>query len=80
MGNDDRLVAAVREAAARAGEPTWHLPLPTAYRTLIDSEVADMNNQGTPGQAGALTAGLLLKEFVGNVPWAHLDIAGPARL
>jgi len=79
MGNDDRLVTALREAGARAGEPSWHLPLPSAYRKLIDSEVADMNNQGTPGQAGALTAGLLLKEFVGDVPWAHLDIAGPAR-
>jgi leucyl aminopeptidase len=79
MGNDDRLVAAVRDASARAGEPTWHLPLPAGYRGQIDSEIADMKNIGVPGEAGALTAGLLLEEFVGTTPWVHLDIAGPAR-
>ena len=79
MGNDDRLVAAVRDASSRAGEPTWHLPLPAGYRGQIDSEIADMKNIGAPGEAGALTAGLLLEEFVGSTPWVHLDIAGPAR-
>jgi leucyl aminopeptidase len=79
MGNDDRLVSAVASAAGRAGEPVWHLPLPAGYRPQIASEIADMKNIGVPGQAGALTAGLLLEEFVGSTPWAHLDIAGPAR-
>ncbi len=79
MGNDDRLVASVRAASARAGEPTWHLPLPSGYRSQIDSEIADMKNIGVPGEAGALAAGLLLEEFVARTPWAHLDIAGPAR-
>ncbi|MCU1494069.1 MAG: leucyl aminopeptidase [Acidimicrobiaceae bacterium] len=79
MGNDDRLVAAVGEASRGAGEPSWHLPLPAGYRSHIESEIADMKNIGTPGQAGALSAGLLLEEFVGTTPWVHLDIAGPAR-
>jgi leucyl aminopeptidase len=78
MGNDDRLVAAVQAASARAGEPTWPLPLPKAYRGDIDSEVADMKNISKRG-GGALTAALLLEEFVGDRPWAHLDIAGPSR-
>jgi len=79
MGNDDRLLAQVSAASARAGESTWPLPLPEEYKSHIESEIADMKNTGSPGQAGALTAGLLLAEFVGDTPWAHLDIAGPAR-
>ena len=79
MGNDDRLVARVKDASERSGEPTWHLPLPDEYRRHIDSEVADIKNVGNAGQAGALAAGLFLREFVGQIPWAHLDIAGPAR-
>ncbi len=79
LSNDHRLAEAVRLAGLQAGEPAWPLPLPTEYRSLVDSEVADMQNQGAPGQAGTLTAGLILQEFVGAVPWAHLDIAGPAR-
>ncbi|MGH9072894.1 MAG: leucyl aminopeptidase [Acidimicrobiales bacterium] len=79
MGNHEGLVAQVRAASERAGEPTWTLPLPEEYRKQFESEVADMKNIGAPGQAGALVAGLILSEFVGDVPWAHLDIAGPAR-
>ncbi len=78
MGNHDGWTEQVRGAADRAGEKVWPLPLPPEYRKLLDSEVADMKNVG--GQyGGALTAGLFLREFVGEVPWAHLDIAGPAR-
>ncbi len=79
MGNDDRLIDAIGAASRRAGEPTWPLPLPAGYRSHIDSEVADMKNIGRPGQAGAIAAALLLEEFVGSTPWAHLDIAGPSR-
>jgi leucyl aminopeptidase len=79
MGNDDRLLSAVQAASERAGEPTWRLPLPDAYRSDIDSDVADMKNTGKGRSAGSLTAGLLLQEFVADRPWAHLDIAGPAR-
>jgi leucyl aminopeptidase len=80
MGNDDELVEQVRSAAERAGEPAWPLPLPKDYRKQIDSDVADVKNIGAGRYAGALTAGLFLREFVGGVPWAHLDIAGPARV
>ena len=79
MGNDDRLISAVQAASERAGEATWWLPLPDEYRSDIDSEVADMKNIGKPGSGGALVAALLLKEFVGDRPWVHLDIAGPSR-
>jgi leucyl aminopeptidase len=68
----------VRRAAEAAGERVWPLPLPADYRKKIDSDVADMKNIG-PRYGGAITAALLLKEFAGEVPWAHLDIAGPAR-
>jgi leucyl aminopeptidase len=80
MGNNDDLVGQVRAASDRAGELVWHLPLPDEYRKSIESEVADMKNISSPaGAGGALTAGLILAEFVDDVPWAHLDIAGPAR-
>ncbi len=79
MGTNDRLVEMVRAAGERAGEPCWPLPLPEEYRAHLDSDVADMKNVGLPGQAGALVAGLLLSEFVDGLPWAHLDVAGPAR-
>jgi leucyl aminopeptidase len=76
MGNDDAWVGQVQAAADRADEAVWRLPLPPDYRKLLDSNVADLKNVGGP-YGGALTAGLFLKEFVGDVPWAHLDIAGP---
>jgi leucyl aminopeptidase len=79
MGNDDAWVEQVRAAAGAAGESVWPLPLPEEYRKLLDSEVADLRNVSTGGYGGALTAGLFLKEFVREAPWAHLDIAGPAR-
>jgi leucyl aminopeptidase len=79
MGNHAGWVDQVGQAAARAGEDVWPLPLPEDYRKLIDSDVADIKNISGGRYAGALTAGLFLREFVGGVPWAHLDIAGPAR-
>ncbi len=78
MGNNDEWIAQIRRAGASAGERVWHLPLPDDYKKQIESSVADMKNVGTP-QGGALTAGLLLKEFVDeHLAWAHIDIAGPA--
>src|SRR5438105_10636065 len=79
MGNHDAWVEQVGAAAERAGEKLWPLPLPDDYRKKIDSEVADIKNTGGDRYGGALTAGLFLREFVGDAPWAHLDIAGPAR-
>jgi leucyl aminopeptidase len=79
LGNDESLIQEVRAAGERAGEPLWPLPLFDDYRSHIESEIADMRNVGRPGQAGSISAAMLLREFVGEVPWAHLDIAGPAR-
>ena len=73
------LVTQLKEASARTGEPVWELPLPADYRRQIDSDVADLRNIGTGRLGGALIAGLFLQEFVTpGLPWAHLDIAGPA--
>ena len=78
MGNDDDLVDQLCDAGDNSGERFWPLPLPPEYRKLIDSSVADVKNIGSR-LGGALTAGLFLQEFVGEgIPWAHLDIAGPA--
>jgi leucyl aminopeptidase len=77
MGNNDPWIDQVQAAAERAGERVWPLPLPDDYRKMLDSDVADMKNIGGK-YGGAITAGLFLKEFVADVPWVHLDIAGPA--
>jgi leucyl aminopeptidase len=79
MGNRDTWSQQVQAAADAAGEPVWPLPLPSDYRKLLDSEVADLRNISTGNYGGALTAALFLSEFIDGVPWAHLDIAGPAR-
>jgi leucyl aminopeptidase len=78
MANDEALAAELLDAAAAAGEPTWRLPLPPEYRKDIESDLADLKNVGDR-YGGALFAGLFLEEFVDDRPWAHLDIAGPAR-
>ena len=78
MGTDDALVAALLAAADAAGERLWQLPLAPEYREHLRSEIADLKNIGRPREAQSIVAGLFLKEFVGDVPWVHLDIAGPA--
>jgi leucyl aminopeptidase len=77
MGNDQALIRDIIAASEQVGEQGWELPLWPGYRRLIDSEVADIKNIGKR-YGGAITAGLFLSEFVDGVPWAHLDIAGPA--
>jgi leucyl aminopeptidase len=67
----------IRAAADRAGEKVWHMPLFEEYKDSLKSEIADMlNSLGRP--AGSITAAMFLKEFAGDGPWAHLDIAGTA--
>ena len=67
----------IRTAADRAGEKVWQLPLYEDYKEQLKSEIADMlNSPGRP--AGSITAAMFLKEFAGDGPWAHLDIAGTA--
>ncbi len=78
MGNDPDLVDQVRAAGARTDEPVWELPLVKSYRSQLDSSIADMTNLGGP-YAGSITAGLFLQEFVGGLPWAHIDIAGTGQ-
>ncbi len=79
MGTDADLADQLLQASAETGEKIWQLPLPSSYRSQLDSEVADMKNIGSGPYGGAITAGLFLKEFVAEeIPWAHLDIAGPA--
>ena len=73
----DGLADALRTAAGHAGEPLWRMPLLEEHRDLLDSPVADANN--APGNPGATTAALFLQPFAGDLPWAHLDVAGPAR-
>ena len=75
VGNHQGWVDQVKAAGARVDELMWQLPLHKEYRKLLDSNVADMKNVGGP-YAGTITASLFLNEFVGDVPWAHLDIAG----
>ena len=77
MGNDRDLIRDILASGDRVGEYGWELPLWPAYRRLIDSEVADIKNIGKR-YGGAITAAWFLAEFVGDTPWAHLDIAGPA--
>jgi leucyl aminopeptidase len=67
------------EAARRVGEPMWQLPMtPEIYDEQIKSDVADIKNVGDGRWGGAITAAKFLEQFVGDVPWTHLDIAGPA--
>jgi len=77
FGTPQPWVDTVKAAAARGGEKIWQMPLFDDYKDALKSDIADMIN--SPGRAGgAVTAAMFLKEFTGNGPWAHLDIAGPA--
>jgi leucyl aminopeptidase len=78
MTNTDPWGDAVLAAAGRAGERAWKLPMDAHYDEMIRSKVADMRNTGGSRYGGAIAAAKLLQQFVGDVPWAHLDIAGPA--
>lgn len=79
MTNDQAWCDAVVAAARGAGEPIWQLPMyAEEYDELIKSEVADIKNVGEGRWGGAITAAKFLEQFVGQTPWAHIDIAGPA--
>ena len=67
----------MRQASERAGDRSWPLPTFDDYKDQLKSEIADFTNTGGRA-AGATTAALFLKEFTGNVPWVHMDIAGTA--
>ncbi|HEX6207779.1 MAG TPA: leucyl aminopeptidase [Actinomycetota bacterium] len=77
MSNDDDLARELVAAGGDAGEPGWQLPLWDGYREQVSSTLADVKNIGSR-YGGAINAALYLSEFVGDIPWAHLDIAGVA--
>ena len=77
FSNNQPLADEILRSSREAGENLWQLPLVKEYKDMIKSSVADMKNIGG-SHGGAITAALILQEFVGDVPWAHLDIAGPA--
>ena len=77
LGNDEGLIQDVLAAGEEAGEPGWELPLWQKYGRHIESTIADVKNIGTRW-GGAIHAALFLEKFVGDVPWAHMDIAGTA--
>ncbi len=78
FSNNRELAERIKRAAFDAGEKVWELPLEKDYRELNKSEVADIANIPNTRYGGAITAALFLQEFVKDLPWAHLDIAGPA--
>jgi leucyl aminopeptidase len=80
MTNDDELLASILRAAAVSGESVSQLPLWPDLERYLDTPVADINNTGDGAGGGAIMGGLFLKRFVGDVPWVHLDIAGPSFL
>jgi len=77
FSNDDELADQLYEAGQSTGEKLWRLPLGKEYDKMIDSKFADMKNS-SGRYAGAITAAQFLKRFVGDTPWAHLDVAGTA--
>ena len=77
FSNDQELAERLLNCSEDTGEKLWRLPLVKDYRDMIKSSVADMKNIGG-AHGGAIIAALILQEFVADVPWAHLDIAGPA--
>ena len=79
IANDDAWAARVEEAARASGELAWRLPLHPDYAEMIKGRYADLVNSTENRKAASITAGEFLRRFVGDVPWAHLDIAGVAN-
>ena len=77
MGNDEKLINKIKKSSEVTDEKVWELPLWSEYSRDIKGKYADIQNLGKAG-AGTITAGAFLKEFVGDTPWCHLDIAGTA--
>jgi len=75
--NDEGLMEKVVQAGKSSGDTVWPLPSFPEYEDGLKGKYAELQNIG-PREGGAITAGLFLKNFVGKVPWVHLDIAGTA--
>lgn len=78
MANDDELAQRIAAAGERSGEIVWRLPLHAEYDELIKGKYGDLDNAPEARKAGTIVGGAFLSNFVGEVPWAHLDIAGSA--
>ncbi len=78
MSNDDELAARIDAAGSSTGEIVWRLPLHDEYSELIKGKYGDLDNAPEARKAGTIVGGSFLSNFVGEVPWAHLDIAGSA--
>jgi leucyl aminopeptidase len=78
MGNDEELIERITHAGQRSGEIVWRLPLHREYDELIKGTYGDLDNAPEARKAGSIVGGAFLSNFVGEVPWAHLDIAGSA--
>jgi leucyl aminopeptidase len=78
MSNDDELAQRISAAGERAGEIVWRLPMHEEYSELIKGTYADLDNAPEGRKAGTIVGGTFLSNFVGDTPWAHLDIAGSA--
>jgi leucyl aminopeptidase len=78
ISNDDDLASEVTRAGEASGELVWRLPLHPEYKELTKGTVADLTNASAKRKAGTIYAGSFLEEFVGDTPWAHVDIAGTA--
>jgi leucyl aminopeptidase len=78
MSNDDSLAERIRLAGERSGEINWRLPLHEEYGKLIKGRYADLDNAPEARKAGTIVGGMFLSNFAGEVPWAHVDIAGSA--
>jgi len=80
FANDDAWAQEIRAAAEESGDHAWIMPLHETYRRYIESPYADMKNSSEYRQGSPILAARFLQEFVGEGPWAHLDIAGTAYL
>jgi leucyl aminopeptidase len=78
ISNDDELADEVERVGRRTGELVWRLPLHAEYKALMKGTFADLTNAAAKRKAGTISAAGFLEEFVGDTPWAHLDIAGTA--
>ena len=79
FATDGKLGESLKQSAVQSGEAVWELPMPESYNDLLKSDVADIRNVTRKRYGGAITAALFLKAFVPDgIPWAHIDIAGPA--
>lgn len=80
MGNSQEFIDKLIERGAEAGEKFWQLPMFDEYKDSLKSDIADLKNAGSRGEAGTSCAAMFLKEFVDSRPWAHMDVAGPSWL